>query len=134
MKDVLYHNPNIEIRKSPIQGWGVFAKEDIKKGELLEEVPFLTLPLDPSEASSLFIDYRFNYPSGVEKWIKQTIPFGFACLYNHSDKSNAWWYTDLENEVFFFVAIKEIKKDEEITTYYGDANYWKDGRSHTEVK
>ena len=37
MKDKLYHNPKLEVRKSPLQGYGVFAKEDIKKGELLEE-------------------------------------------------------------------------------------------------
>ncbi len=37
MKDKLYHNPKLEVRKSSTHGYGVFAKEDIKKGELLEE-------------------------------------------------------------------------------------------------
>ena len=37
MKDKLYHNSKLEVRKSSLQGYGVFAKEDIKKGELLEE-------------------------------------------------------------------------------------------------
>ena len=59
MKDVLYHNPKIEIRKSPISGYGVFAIEDISENEILEEIPFLTIPMDPTESSSIFIDYRF---------------------------------------------------------------------------
>jgi hypothetical protein len=37
MKDKLYHNSKLEVRKSLIHGYGVFAKEDIKEGELLEE-------------------------------------------------------------------------------------------------
>ena len=31
MKDKLYQNPKLEVRKSPLQGYGIFAKEDIKK-------------------------------------------------------------------------------------------------------
>ena len=81
MKDKLYQNPNIEVRRSPVHGWGVFAKENLKKGELLEEVPFLVIPMDPTESSSVFIDYRFNYPSGLSTWDHQVIPFGLACIY-----------------------------------------------------
>ena len=43
MKDKLYHNPKLEVRKSSIEGYGVFAKEDIKKGELLEECHYCTV-------------------------------------------------------------------------------------------
>lgn len=134
MKDVLYLNPKIEVRRSPVHGWGVFAKDNIKNGEILEEIPFLTIPMNHTESSSLFIDYRFNYPSGVYPWDEQTIPFGYACIYNHSDTSNAIWYTDNENRLFIFVTTKDINKDDEIFTYYGSENYWKDGRTHVKVK
>ena len=43
MKDKLYHNPKLEVRKSFIEGYGVFAKEDIKRGELLEECHYCEL-------------------------------------------------------------------------------------------
>jgi len=135
MKDILYHNPKIEIRRSPIAGWGVFAKEDIEQDEILEEAPFLTLPMDPYESSSLFIDYRFNFPANVPKWKEQAIPFGFTCLYNHSNtESSAFWYTDEENRLFIFKTKRFIKKDEEILVYYGSESYWKDGRTHINVK
>ena len=39
----LYKNNKLEVRESPIHGYGVFAKEDIKKGELLEECHYIRL-------------------------------------------------------------------------------------------
>lgn len=130
-KDRLIFSPKIEIRKSTIHGWGIFAKEDIKSGEILEESPFLIVPMSPGESSSIFIDYRFNYPR--TNWKYQTIPFGFSCLYNHSNNPNARWETDEENELFVFYTKKDIKKDEEILVYYGDNIYWQDGRTHIKV-
>lgn len=130
-KDRLIFSLKIEIRKSTIHGWGIFAKEDIKSGEILEESPFLIVPMSPGESSSIFIDYRFNYPR--TNWKYQAIPFGFSCLYNHSNDPNAGWETDEENELFVFYTKKDIKKDEEILVYYGDNSYWLDGRTHTKV-
>jgi len=132
MKDRLFFNSKIELRKSSIHGWGVFAKEDINANEVLEEIPFLIIPMSKGDVNSLFIDYRFNFPTGDWKW--QVLPMGFACYYNHSNIPNAGWYTDEENEIFVFTTNKFIKKDEEICTYYGDVNYWNDGRSRIEVK
>lgn len=130
-KDKLIFNNKIEVRKSSIHGWGVFAKEDIKSGEILEESPFLIIPMSPGESSSIFIDYRFNFPRNG--WKYQVIPFGFSCLYNHSSEPNAGWETDVDNKLFIFFTRKDIKKDEEIYVYYGDSNYWQDGRTHTKV-
>lgn len=131
MKDRLVFNSKIELRRSAIHGWGVFAKDDINANEILEESPFLILPINKGESSSLFIDYRFNFPSG--DWKYQVLPQGFACYYNHSEKPNAGWYTDNDNELFVFTTVKLIKKDEEILVYYGDINYWTDGRANIKV-
>jgi len=132
MKEKLINNPKIQIRKSPIHGWGVFAKENILEGEILEENPFLVIPMGKNEASSLFIDYRFNYPRIKSE--KQVIVLGSSSLYNHSENPNAMWETDTENEIFIFKAIKNINKDEEIFVYYGGENYWNDGRNHSNIK
>lgn len=132
MKDKLFFNSKIELRKSNIHGWGVFAKDKIYLNEILEEIPFLVLPINKGDMSSLFIDYRFNFPSG--DWRYQVLPMGFACYYNHSNSPNAGWHTDDENEIFVFTTNRDIEKDEEICTYYGDDNYWSDGRTNTQVK
>lgn len=131
MKDRLIFNSKIEMRRSPIHGWGVFAKDDIQSNEILEEVPFLILPINKGEASSLFIDYRFNFPCG--NWRHQVLPAGFSCYYNHSNTPSAGWYSDEENEIFVFTANKFIPKNSEIFVYYGDVNYWNDSRKRIEV-
>lgn len=132
MKNKLIFNSKIEVRKSNIHGWGVFAKDDIKSGEILEENYFLIIPLHKTEGSSIFIDHRYNYPRKNSEY--QVIPFGFSCIYNHSNEPNAVWETDEENEIFVFTAIKDIKKDDEIFTYYGGDSYWSDGRNQTKIK
>jgi len=131
MKTELFFNTKIQLRRSSIHGWGVFAKDDINENELLEEIPFLILPINKGDMSSLFIDYRYNFPSG--DWKYQVLPMGFACYYNHSNTPNAGWYTDEENNIIVFTTNKFIKKDEEIFTYYGDVDYWNDGRLNTKV-
>lgn len=44
MKTELEISRKIQVKKSPIEGYGVFATQDIKAGEVLEEVPFILMP------------------------------------------------------------------------------------------
>jgi SET domain-containing protein len=99
----MIYNQKIYADKSPVHGWGVFAKEDIMEGEIFEECPVLSLPLNYGETSSLLIDYRFNWPSGVMEWQEQVVALGFGSLYNHNENANAYWYSDNENRTFKFV-------------------------------
>ena len=131
----LFPGRKIRIQSSPVAGLGVFATADISKDELIEECSFLTLPLKPFDSSPLFIDYRFNYPAGpVTANSSQVIVLGAASLYNHKDDASAYWITDLDRKTFKFYASKPIKAGEEIFVYYGDVNYWKDGRNNTVIK
>jgi SET domain-containing protein len=122
----------IYVDKSPIHGWGVFASQDIETGEIIEEVPVLELPINKGEVTSLLIDYRFNWPQGVE-WDKQVVGLGFASLYNHSNDANAYWVSDLEKNTFKFISNKKISSGDEIFIWYGDVNYWNDGRTSVDV-
>jgi hypothetical protein len=81
----MIYNPKVYVDKSPIHGWGVFAKEDIMECEVFEECPVLTLPIKKGEITSLLIDYRFNWPQGNE-WEEQVFTLGFGALYNHNEK------------------------------------------------
>lgn len=128
----MIYNPKIYIDKSPVHGWGVFAKEDIFEGEVFEECPILSLPIEKGEVTPLLIDYRFNWPQGTE-WEEQVIALGYGSFYNHSETANAFWVSNLENRTFKFISNREIKKGEEIFVWYGDVNYWNDGRTHTNV-
>lgn len=119
----------IYVDKSPIHGWGVFASEDIEAGEVIEEVPVLTLPINKGEVTSLLIDYRFNWPQGVE-WDEQVVGLGFSSLYNHSNDANAYWISDMDKKTFKFISNKKISSGDEIFIWYGDISYWNDGRQN----
>ena len=123
----------IEFRSSPVHGLGVFAIKKILKGEVIEKAPVLSLPIEKGESTPLFIDYRFNWPSGSE-CEEQVITLGYGSLYNHSNTPNAYWYSVYDERVFLFIAAKDIEVGEEIFIYYGDENYWNDGRNRIEVK
>ena len=128
----MIYNSKIYVDKSPVHGLGVFAKEFIKKDEIFEECPVLTLPINQGEVTPLLIDYRFNWPQGVE-WQEQVMGLGYASLYNHSENANAYWVSNIENKTFRFIANRDIQPTEEIFVWYGDINYWNDGRNNTNV-
>ena len=128
----MIRNTKIYIDKSSVHGWGVFAYDEIKEGEVFEECPVFTLPIPKGESSPLLIDYRFNWPQGTE-WEEQVVSWGFGSLYNRSDDPNAYWISDLGRKTFKFIAVKNISPGQEIFIWYGDSNYWSDGRTHTQV-
>ena len=90
----------IFISKSQIHGYGVFANETIKQGELIEECPIFDLVIPFGEPSPVLIDYRFNWPQGTNEWKKQVVAWGYGSLYNHSNEPNAFWRSNLEKETF----------------------------------
>ena len=122
----LFYNHKIEVRMSSIDGYGVFAKEDIKKGEILEECHLIdvNLPRHP---------YVFMYPKGGNNLGGRhngesiiVLPSGNGFIYNTSEDyigANATWITIYG--LMTFVSIKDIKKDEEILTNF--ANFFKYG-------
>tara|TARA_R100001509_G_C4677219_1_gene152237 strand:- start:57 stop:458 length:402 start_codon:yes stop_codon:yes gene_type:complete len=123
--------PNkILIHPSVRGGMGVFCKEKILKEEIIEICYLYDLKIKMNEGhiNTDHWDYRFIFPKDNPK--THVIPWGYGCLYNHSDTPNADW-KDYPNEfAFIFFAIKDIEPGEEICTYYGGDDYWKQ-RSYT---
>jgi SET domain-containing protein len=133
MTSHIYPPQKIYVKNSPVHGLGVFASEKINKDEIFEVCPILSLPMKFGEVSPLFIDYRFNWPSGTSDWKEQVISLGFGSLYNHSESPNAYWYSDNETRTFKFASSRDIEPEEEIFVWYGDVSYWNDGRNHISV-
>jgi len=161
MKTTLHNCGRLEVRKSPVEGYGVFATDDIKQGEVLEEIPFILFPQYTPLGKSLFefLDSQnlsFNnlkYTENLRKNLKfkdpekyyfkwsppeanlngeiltyTVLPLGFGPIYNSSNtNNNAGW--QIHEDLFVFMAEKDIKKDEEIKTFYGyflgdDGSVW----------
>jgi len=116
----------VEVRKSDIHEYGVFAKEDIKVDDIIEECVVPTQCIEPKyeymdgqvyvKNIDTMSQYRFAGPTDSQYWI---IPAGNALMYNHSLEENCMSYHDLENRLLVFKAIKDIKKDEEVVWNYG---------------
>jgi hypothetical protein len=146
----LAHCKKIEVRESPIEGFGVFATDDIARGEILEEIPFVLFPRYHNLAKPIydlltntgFVSSREKYHENLRqnlkfkepekyyfKWFppvslegEQTtytvLPLGFGPIYNTSNTdNNAGW--QVKEKTFIFRAERDIKKDEEIRTFYG---------------
>jgi len=110
----LYPSSKIYISKSKIKnaGIGVFASKDIEKREIIETVPIIeTSDSDVSYVYQL-VDYVFRFGE------KPVVALGYGSIYNHSYEPNATYKKILKNKVITFVAIKPIKKGEEITVNY----------------
>lgn len=108
-----------EVRKSRIHGWGVFATKDIEKGKVIEQCPFL---ITFGKNHKKMQDYLFlrDSKTGI-------IILGYGCLYNHSKKYNVEYLEDTKNELIEFVALKNIKKGEELFINYGNKYFTERG-------
>jgi|TARA_B110000908_G_scaffold166733_1_gene218376 SET domain-containing protein len=115
----------VEIKDSPGKGLGVFSMKKIFKGEIIEECPLFTLK--KGETIKEFHNYVFNYPQGFTN-TEIVLPWGFGCIYNHSDDNNAYWRDHPKYKAFQFIANRDIEVGEEVCTYYGDEDYYWDKR------
>lgn len=98
---------------NPKKGWGVFCKEKISKGEIIEQCYGV---IDNYETSALQ-DYVFMLNEKIPESLDVIHALGYGAVYNHSDDSNASW--SISGNVLEFVAVRDIEIDEEICTYYG---------------
>lgn len=98
-------------------GRGVYARTDIKKGELIERCPVIEVPKgDVSNLTESILITYFYYLG--EKKERVFITLGFGSIYNHTYIPNAAYKQQLADKIINFVAIKDIKKGEEITVNY----------------
>jgi len=120
---VLIINKKIEVRKSPIHGYGVFATEDISAGEVLEECHFILFPqIKKITKDDPLCAYGFAWPHQTPATLhlntQLAIPFGTGCIYNSAEKNNAEFINDLDRKLIVFLSTRLIRKDEEICTDY----------------
>lgn len=101
----------------PDAGRGVFANVIIKKGELIEKCPVIVLPehdaLDLS--TSILLTYIYFFGKKKERMV---VALGFGSIYNHTYTPNAVYKENEKEMALEFIALMDIKKDEEITVNY----------------
>lgn len=117
---MIFISDKIKVSKSPVSGLGVFAKEDIKAGEVIENCHFTILDQKYPYVDKKLLEYIFSWPKNVFGG-ESVVVWGFGSIYNHSKNNNADWETDVDNNLFKFFAVKDISAGEEIFTNYGEA-------------
>ena len=117
--------PYLYIDKTADKGKGVFTREKIAAGTVIEISPVIVMSKDDRVHldKTLLHDYIFE-------WGKQNdqccMALGIIPVYNHSYKSNCEYFMDFEEETMFIKTVKVIKPGEELTiNYNGD---WNDGK------
>jgi uncharacterized protein len=111
-----WFNPKVECKKSPIHGIGIFAIDSIKKGEIIGVIGGIIVPISEikeywkkigGDFGAQLSDDFYIVPSTKEELEKTGV-------FNHSCNPNTGWAGDIRA-----IAIKDIKKGEEITMDYG---------------
>ncbi len=99
---------DVIVKKSPIQDWGLFAARDFKKGEVVLRWD-LSHELQKKDIAKLPEKERKYVSSHEGKYILIQIPDRYI---NHSCEPNT------HAKHFCDVAVRDIKKGEEITADY----------------
>lgn len=109
------HSPLIYVKRVKGKGRGVFARQPIPRGALIERVPLLLVPipmivngLDNPDLMRFFFMYDDKHLA---------VCLGYGSLYNHSYTPNAR-YDQGPGACMRFTAIRDIAADEEICINY----------------
>jgi SET domain-containing protein len=127
--DLFRQSDAVEVRRVTNRGKGgraVFARRDVRQGEVFERVPVLLVPKE-----QVFGDGDIARRAGVAiswyvfAWIHPereyvALSLGYGSIYNHSETPNAKYQMHLPDVMEYF-ALRAIKAGEEITiNYRGD--------------
>ena len=105
----------VEIRKSPIHGLGVFAKTNIKKGDVIAKSHVVLLHHNEQLPELLA---TLEFPWNEEYYALCLSDVG--SFFNHDKEASAAIDQNKEEQTQTFFATRDIEKGEEVMIYYND--------------
>jgi SET domain-containing protein len=114
----MYPRWDIHLGESELSGLGVFAARDFKKDEVVEICPYLKIFKGHMNDECEVGDYTFEFDDESEVLIQ-----GYGSMYNHHTSNNLEYVYDEGDDMFEYIALRDIKKGEELTVNYGP-DYW----------
>ncbi len=97
-----------KLRVGRSHGYGMFAVEDIKAGEVVEEAPIL------AQQAPFLTDYTFAADG------KYILPLGNIALYNHSENPTCAHTIDTGGKVMTLTATRDVRAGEQLSISYGN--------------
>jgi len=113
----------VRIAKSPVHGRGMFATGRINRGTVLDRGYTVAFDDTPGERAGIMDRYSFDYDGK-----RRCVVLGIASLCNHKFDANAEIEINEKLGTYRLIAIRPIKRGEEIFIDYGD-EYWRDQRA-----
>ena len=113
-------NHRIEIRVSPARGRGVFAREAIAPGAVIEAAPVIIIPITdcPALDRTIIHDYYFHWDGDPEGEGRGALALGLVTLCNHAGRPNARVERNFAWETLELIASAPIAPGEEVTIDY----------------
>jgi len=114
--------PYLYVNDATDRGRGVFTRERIPAGTIVEVAPVIVMQGADREHldKTLLHDYIFEW--GKEK-DQCAMALGLIPIYNHSYQSNCEYFMDFDDQTIMVKTVKLIGKGEELTiNYNGDWN------------
>ena len=104
-----------KIKNTKKYGRGLYSLVNLSKGQCVEESEVVILnDIDSKMIESTDLNmYSFAWKSG------SAIALGKGSLFNHSKTPNVTYFNDYEDKVIYFIAIRDIKKGEQLFIDYG---------------
>ncbi len=110
----------IKVGNAGKKGRGVFAITNISKDSIIEKSPYIHIPSkDFEDLQETIIERYWFYVSGRDDRATCAIGLGYTSLYNHSKKPNADWIILPRSKMIKIIALRDIRKGQEITINYG---------------
>ena len=120
-------NHRVEIRSYPDRGRGVFAREQIAPGTVIEAAPVIILPIAdcPALDRTIIHDYYFHWDGDPDGVGRGALALGLVTLCNHSSRPRARIERNYGRQTLDLLAIGCIEPGEEVTIDYGCALWFK---------
>ena len=100
------------------KGRGVFAEKNYETGDVIEACPVIVMSEDDFVKIQDTILYGYIFGWGKDEC---ALALGYGSLYNHSYTPNARYYHFHKKQMMEYIALRPIKKGEEICiNYNGD--------------
>jgi uncharacterized protein len=120
--DRLRSGPNhrLEIRSDPVKGRGIFAREPLAAGTLIEAAPVIIVPTEqcPLLDRTILHDYYFHWDGDPEGEGRGAVALGLVALCNHSRRPNARVRRNPARETLDLMALTPIAEGDEVTIDY----------------
>ena len=114
--------PYLFIESTTGKGRGVFTRERIPAGTIIEMAPVIVMEKADRQYldKTLLHDYIFEWGKLKDKCC---MALGLIPIYNHSYKSNCEYFMDFEDDTITVKTVRLIDAGEELTiNYNGDWN------------